>query len=369
MTTDKIKLRWYQQQIVDGIYKYWKNGLKRLLVFSCTRSGKTYLFSYMTKRANEKGNKVLILTNRKTLFKQTGNAIADFDIKPYFINADNKSLRYDYMTYLAMSQTLLRRLDKPEVIKLLKTIQLVVVDECHLSEFDKILNHPLIKDKFVIGVTGSPSRSGNMPELIDTYQQIVIGPYTAELEPEYCVPARVFETPIDMSGVSKNNNGDYNTDEAFQRFDSPTLYRGAVNNWLKYANGKITLTYCVNIIHAIKTCVAFNEAGVSCKFISSGKTKPKLKENPTKGDITKHRLACEDYEYYINNLHLSGEADDIINEWDRGEFLMLINVGILTFGFDNNKIECVLFNRATLSLPMFLQAVNRGGTPREGKDE
>lgn len=369
MTTDKIKLRWYQQQIVDGIYKYWRKGLKRLLVFSCTRSGKTYLFSYMAKRANEKGNKVLILTNRKKLFKQTGNAIHDFDIKPYLINADNKTVRHDYMTYLAMSQTLERRLNKPEIIKLIESIQLVVIDECHISSFDKILNNPLFKDKFLIGVTGSPIRSGSMPELIDTYQQIVIGPYTVELEPEYCVPARVFEVPIDMTGISKDNKGEFNQYETFQRFDSAKIYQGAVNNWKKYANGLTTIVYCVSILHAAKTCVEFNKAGVKCKFISSGKMKPKLSENPNKGAITKHRIAMEEWQFIQDHKHLTGDPEKVIQEWERGDFQMLINVDMLTFGYDNHKIKCVLFNRATNSVPMFLQAANRGGTPYEGKKE
>jgi superfamily II DNA or RNA helicase len=363
-----IKLRPYQQQIITGVKKYWKKGLKKLLVFSCTRSGKTVVFSFLAKQTNNNGKKVLILTNRKTLFTQTGNSITNFGIKPYRINAETKIIRDDHMTYLAMSQTFQNRLKKPEVIEWLKSIDLVVVDECHISIFDKVLQHPAFKDKFVLGFTGSPQRSGGMPELAEVYQQIVLGPYTVELEPTYCVPARVYETPVDMDGVSKNNLGEFDTGEMFQRFDSPKLYRGAVNNWNKYAKGLTTIAYCVSIIHALKTCIEFNKAGIKTKYISSGRVKPKMKDNPNKGDITRYNIALDEYNLIQENKHFTGDTEEIIQQWRDDEFQVLINVNILTFGFDEPKIKCVLFYRATLSIPLFLQAINRGGTPASGKD-
>lgn len=365
----KITLRPHQNTLIDGIQSAWRQGLKRLIAFLATRGGKTFVFSYLAKRANDNGKKVLILTNRKKLFSQTGNAIKDFGIDPYYINADTKTIRHDYMTYVAMSQTFVRRMKKPEVIKLINELTLIIADECHISEFDKILNHPLMKDKFVLGVTGSPKRDGQQPELGDTYQSIVIGAYTEDLEPKYCVPARVFEVPFDMDGIKKDFKGEFNNQETFQRFDSPKIYQGAVKNWLKHANGKVTLCYCVNILHAAKTCVQFVESGISCKFISSGKAKPKLSENPNKGDITKYNIALKEWEYIQDHKYLTGKAEDIINEWEVGGFTILVNVDMLTFGYDNVKIDCILVNRATNSIPLWLQVANRGGTPRPGKDE
>ena len=364
-----IILRSHQKSIIKDIRQYWKRGLKSMIVFLATRGGKTYIFSYMAKAANEKGNKVLILTNRKKLFSQTGNALADFDIHPYYISADTKSIRDDYKTYIAMSQTLQNRIKKPEFIKWFESISLICIDEAHLQDVGNILTNPLCKDKFILGFTGSPMRGGSQRELSEDYQQIVTGAYTAELEPKYCVPARVFEVPIDMDGVSKDNKGEFNNQETFARFDSPKIYQGAVKNWIKHAENKVTLCYCVNIIHAVKTCVQFNEMGIKCKFISSGRIKPKLSENPNKGAITKHRIASDEYNYIQNNLHLTGDPETIINEWESGEFNILINIDMLTFGYDNNKIDCILINRATNSIPLFLQMANRGGTPRPDKSE
>lgn len=363
-----IQLRPHQEKLIEGIQLNWRRKIKRILAFLCTRGGKTYCFIYLAKKTNENGKKVLILTNRKKLFTQTGNAIADFGIHPAYINDKTKRIRTDAMTYIAMVQTLIRRLEKPETIKFLESINLIVADECHISEFDKILNHPVMKGKYILGVTGSPSRQGQQPELSETYQQIVIGSYTADLEPIYCVPAKVYEVPVDMSGVSKNPDGEFNNYETFQRFDSPKLYQGAVNNWLKYANGLVTLCYCVSILHAAKTCVQFNESGIKCKFISSGKAKPKLPDNPNKGAITKHRIALEEYEYIQKYQHLTGDPETIIQEWERGDFTILVNCDMLTFGYDNNRIDCILINRATNSVPLWLQMANRGGTPRAGKD-
>jgi superfamily II DNA or RNA helicase len=365
-----IELRDYQQKIIDQCYLFLKQGLKRLMIFSCTRSGKTIVFTFIASNAIKKGNNVLIVTNRKKLLNQTGNVFKDFGLNPFFITAKSKKINEDSKCYVAMSQTLINRLKKEEYrIWISKKKPIVIIDEAHLCDVTKVIHDVLFNDLIVLGFSGSVIRSGKQRSFSDDgFQQIVQGPYTADLEPKHCVPARVFEVPIDLEGVSLKNDGDFNNNQLFERFDKPTKYKGAFLNWNKHAKDLITIGYCVSILHAVKTCLEFEKNGVKSMFISSGKNKPKLPLNPNKGQLTKYKIEKEEYEFIKNNSHLTGETNDIIKRWEKGEFKVLLNVDILTFGYDNPSIQCVIINFATKSIPKWLQAVNRGGTPKKGKN-
>lgn len=50
----------------------------------------------------------------------------------------------------------------------------------------------------------------------------------------------------------------------------------------------------------------------------------------------------------------------ILDRFSRGEFLVLNNCGVLTTGYDEPSIEVVIVNRATMSLPLWLQMCGRG---------
>lgn len=364
-----IHLRPYQQQLINGIYSNIKKGLKRLLIYAAMRSGKTYVFCYITSGAKKKGNKVLIITDRKVLFEQTNKSLKDFDLHPFYIKAGIKyPPKNGEQVFISTCIALENRLKKSEWREALKDIDIIIIDESHRQSFNYIFKDALFSNKLILGFTGSPIRSGNQTQLGDQYQQIVIGPNTKQLEKlGYSVPLRVFDYPSpDLTGITKDSNGEFNNYETFKRFDSPTLYSGVVENWQKICPGLCTMIYCVNIQHAVKTTEAFQKAGIDARFSTSSPIKPKEPISTKPAELTKYRIKKEEYEYYKYGFdRWAGKVED----WKAGLYPVLVNADMYTFGFDHPPMKCVVLNRATNSTALLLQMGLRGATPMECKTE
>ena len=63
------------------------------------------------------------------------------------------------------------------------------------------------------------------------------------------------------------------------------------------------------------------------------------------------------------------ERERILMRFKTGSLNCLINVGVLTTGFDYPALECVLIARSTMSLSLFYQMVGRGMRPLPGKED
>jgi len=363
-----ITLRPYQQKMVDGVTHYFNHGLKRLLVYGAMRCGKTIVFCYIAAGAKKKGNRVLIVTDRKVLFTQTSESLRAFDLHPFDIKAGIKHApKNGEQIMIATSVSLENRLKKTDWRRELSKIDIIIIDEAHRQSFNYIFDEPIFNNKLILGFTGSPIRTGKQTQLGDQYQQIVIGPNTQELEKlGYSVPLRVFDYPSpDMHDVKKDSQGEFNNYETYKKFDSPTLYSGVVDNWLKICPNVCTIVYCVNIVHAVKTCEAFNQKGIKARFITSAVSKPKeLQLGATKAQQTKYRIKKEAYDYYEYGANRwAGNVED----WKRGDYSVLVNCDIFTFGFDHPQLICGILNRATNSTALLLQMGLRPATPYNGE--
>jgi len=363
----EIKIRPYQKDVIGEVHNSWKKGNKHVLMQLPTGGGKTVCFSYMAQKASLKGNNILILTHRQELMGQTSGTLSNFHLNPKLIDAKTRHIP-ESNCYVCMTNSLRNRLRKDEWKKWFESISLVIIDEAHQQDFNWIFEIPSIKDKYVIGVTATPKRSNNQVELSKQYDDLVFGPDVQEMiNLGYLCTDKYYSVPVDMTGV-KTKGGDYDTDQMYSRYNKSELYSGVIDNWKRICPDTITLCFCVNIQHCINTCKAFNEAGVKAKFIVSDLAKPKLKSD-NKGDISLFTLKENEYQNYLVNFDLySGERRDVINQWERGDFKILINAGIATTGFDFPPIQTIIMNRSTTSDNLLLQIFGRGARISEGKE-
>jgi superfamily II DNA or RNA helicase len=297
----------------------------------------------------KRGKRALIITDRVELLTETGGTLQEFGIRAAEITAGMKTPPSDPVV-IAMSQTLRRRITKWN--EFFQSFNVVIIDEAHIQEFDAYRD-VWPSNTYVLGATATPMRWGKMRPLADMYDGIVVGPQVPELIRDgYLVPDRYFGVKMaDMSGVRMSNLGDYAENEMFQRYDKKELYTGAVDNWLRLVPDTMTLGFCVNIIHTVKTCEAFNRVGITARFLTSDPAP----ENP-------------DYEYWVDKKRIwSGDRAQIIEDWKAGKFPILLNAGILTKGFNVRNIETILVNRATVSVPLWLQILGRGSRIYPGK--
>ena len=319
-----ITLRPYQSEAIPLIRTSMATN-QRVIYRLDTGGGKTVIFSEMIRLATTKQSKILAITDRLELFKQTFDAIASANttISPQVIHAKSKMFDKRALCTVAMVETLSRRLNKG----LLEGYEpdLIIIDECHKGNFAKIMD--AFPDTRVIGFTATPIGKN----LHKYYDEIVENITIQELiEDNFLLPCKAFQMQDDFSDVAVKQ-GEFDNDQLFGHFDKPKLYSGVVDEYKKQCMGKKALVFNVNIEHAHNMNDEFNNAGIRSEVVTS-KT-PEI------------------------------ERERILSDYKAGRFMVLNNCSILTTGVDIPSIEVIIINRATLSLALWLQMNGRGGRP------
>ena len=367
-----IELYKYQDKFVNLIRKSLASGHKHLLCQSPTGSGKTVIFSVVTNKAIIKGNKVLIITDRVELLEQTSKTVSLFGSFPYYFKAGVKNINRERSVFIAMAQTLRNRIKLDEWYKFIQDdIKIVIIDEAHKQQFNYLFESGILKNKIVLGFTATPYRTGGMRQMGLDYEKIISGPSVKYLiQEEKLVNCDIYDCGSpDMSSVSMNRmKGDYNETQMFDVFNTSKLYKGLIKNYKKHTPDQKMLVFCCNINHAIKTTVKLNKEGFNAKFICSGVGLPKKPLNNDIAAQVRYRKRLKNFKYYKDKFKkYSGERTEIINGFKNNEFKILVNVDILTTGFDDPSIEVISLYRATMSLTLYLQMLGRGGRILKGK--
>jgi superfamily II DNA or RNA helicase len=275
-----------------------------------TGAGKTATFAEIVKMAAEKGTKVVVLTDRIELFKQTYSAI----------NRAGVSLPVVEMVETYNNKIKKGRVEEPE---------LIIADECHKANFTKIIQaFPFAR---VLGITATPVGK----HFHKVYQNLVAPIDIPELiAQEYLSPAKAFQMKGDFSDLEVKR-GEFTEQSQYIHFSSSVLFDGVIAEYKAKAKGSTVVFNC-NIAHTVEMTKAFNEAGIASECITS----------------------------------LTSDADRarILLSFELGLFQVLNNCGILTTGWDCPRVETIIVNRATMSLPLWLQMCGRGSRKYEGKE-
>lgn len=317
----------HQKKLVDAAARALVNH-DRVIFCSPTGSGKTVMFSDVIRRHIEKSlfNRVLVLTHRTELFAQTLKSVLRTGVHVETLMAGDR-VTCDHTRarcVLGMVETVKRRRADA-----LGAFTLIIVDEAHRADFEKVISSTRAK---VIGATATPISASKKKPLNTLYQNIVIGDQIPDL-----IEAGYLARPRHMKAVFDSNltkrGGEYTTESQYEALK--TEYENLVQLWAEYAFDRRTIVFCVNQDHTRETCDRFIAAGVRAEKILSG----------------------------------SKDRDGIIERFRSGDTQVLVNCEIATTGFDAPEIECVVLNRATASLPLYLQMVGRGSRVAAGKTD
>ena len=367
-----IELRPYQQETIEGIQNEFLSVKKHILVTAPTGSGKTIIFSFLTKKTIERNKKVCIFTNRTELLSQSGGSLNNIGVKPFLISAGSNYVSKDASVFVAMAQTVKRRIDQKYWLDFFKTIDLFIIDEVHLQDFNFLFESGILDEKFVLGFTATARRTGKQRQLGIDFESVVSTITIKELiEMGFLVRDDYYGCSIpDLSKVGYDKmKGDYKEKDLFNSFNSKKLYAGVIRNWQNICPNTKTLVFCCNVEHSIRTCREFNEAGIKAKFLVSPVSKPKYPKELNDGSITIYNEKIELYELYCKSfIEMSGDRDTILKEFKNGEFSVLVNTNILCAGYDEPSIETIIINRATCSVSLWLQMIGRGSRIFPGKE-
>lgn len=319
-------LRPYQQDAFNEC-REWLRKYLRVLLCSPTGSGKTVTFAAIARSAVDSGRTVMIVCHRTELIGQTTAKLRDYGLNPTIIAPGHKQLVNS--CYVASIDTLVRR-QAPE-------LDLLIIDECHIQRFDKIIQPGGIYCNVrCIGVTATPVRPYKH-SLHHLYSKMISTVQVQDLiDIKFLVPARTISLEIDTSNIIEKFNAetgeyDYDTTEVFKRFNKPEVYAGTIDQYMQYAKGTKALCFCVNVEHSKKMAAEFNAAGISAMHID--------------GSTPKHMRKM------------------IMADHQKGIFDVLCNCGIATTGYDDPTVLTIIVARATMSLALWLQICGRGARP------
>lgn len=320
-----IQLYPFQQQAVSDLREAYREHTRILLV-APTGSGKSVMFSHIIAATVAKGKRVLCLSDRVEIFEQNTKHIAKHNIAICKVSAKSTAIYRDAMLFVGMVETFNRRIKQFASIK----FDLIVLDEGHKSCYFKVLDaYPNTK---TLSCTATPKN----PKLHLYYTKIVQSIDIPELiDQGFLSPCKGYAMQDDFSDLVAGGEDGITEKSNFAHFNKSKLYQGCVEQWRKVADGKRTIVFCINIAHSVETTKAFNEAGIKA--------------------------------YCVHSKTPEAERNWVISEHRRGAFPVLINSNVLVAGYDDPAIECIVFNRATGSLPFWLQGCGRGSRIMPGK--
>ena len=328
-----MELREYQKEILGKIRHEFAKGNNRVIAQLPTGAGKTVVFTEIAKRTIMRGNSVLVITNRKELLQQAGNTFKKFELMPEFLTSKTKILSSGHL-YVGMSETIKRRLHRKDYVSFLNRFTLIIIDEVHLQNFDK-LYETINNNQFLLGVTATPYRKGNKINPLSKFFDVLIEGIKIKqlIDLGYLSKPKVYGMPIDLSKV-KLKNGEFDPNEIDKLYEEKKVYAGVIDNYKRLTPNTKALLFSAKVETSLKICEKLNNAGISAKHIDA---------------TTKER-------------------DQILKEFTQNKFKILCNVGILTFGYDCPSVETIILYRATMSLPLYLQMCGRGSRIYPGKE-
>ena len=193
----------YQLADLNRIFEVFDNSPENynLLYQLPTGGGKTVIFSEIVRRYIQNHNKkVVILTHRIELCKQTSKMLSGFDVKNKVINSKVKELpdQDQYKCFVAMVETLNNRLNDKKLN--LEDIGLVIIDEAHYNSFRKLFK--FFEKCLILGVTATPLSSNIKLPMKDNYDKLIVGDDISTLiKNGFLANAELYNFDVELNGL------------------------------------------------------------------------------------------------------------------------------------------------------------------------
>ncbi|CAN5380437.1 DEAD/DEAH box helicase family protein [soil metagenome] len=329
-TINEKQLYAYQEKAIEEILNRLERHSSRynLLYQLPTGGGKTVIFSEIARRyILATGKKVMILTHRVELCGQTARMLSEFGVTNKVIDSAVKEMPVpnDFMCYVAMVETLNNRL-RDKILDL-DDIGLMIVDEAHYNSFVKLLQ--FYEKGMVLGVTATPLSSNINIRMRDNYDELIVGESISSLiETGFLAKATTYHYHVGLTSLKVGRSGDYTVSSSERLYNNLVMQDKLLSAYREKGIGKKTLIFNNGIATSLYVYASFREAGYEIK--------------------------------HLDHSHTARERKEILQWFKEKPGAILTSVSILTTGFDEPTIECIILNRATKSLTLYFQMIGRG---------
>jgi len=347
------KLRDYQQQTVQAVLHYFRRQSEPAVVVLPTGAGKSLVIAELARLAK---GRVLVLAHVKELVEQNHSKYQQYGLTASIYAAGLGRKETSDQVVFASIQSVARNLDAFSA-----SFSLLVIDECHRvpqdedSSYRQVINHlqqqnPGIK---ILGLTATPFRLG----LGFIYQYHSRGLVRSEeprffrfcifelpirylLDQGFLTPAKVLDAPLlsyDFSGLKPTAAGYFREDELAEVINSakrvtPQIIQ-QVQHYAKTRRG--VMIFAATSAHA-REVLSYLPAGEAALILA---TTP------------------------------ATERHQLLTAFKAQQLKYLVNVAVLTTGFDAPHVDLIAILRPTESVSLYQQIVGRGLRLAPGKTD
>lgn len=336
-----IRLRDYQESAKRAIFDEFRR-VKSTALIMATGLGKTVVFGEIAKQVQRKTQKpVLVLAHRSELIEQTAEVLRGFDLKPLIEQGEQRAHFAEAHGAIVASVQSLSQFERLKQFPK-DYFSLVITDECHHSVaeiYRRIYAH--FDSTKHLGVTATPLRSDNIG-LKNIFQSVAFQYDIARgIKDGWLCPIKGKQIRVDGLELDqiKLSGGDFSQKELDEMLMRDRVLQRMVIPTLENVGERQTIVFTQSVGHCKAIADAFNRsAGRNVAVAVDGKT-------PTI------------------------ERQERINAFRRGEAQFIVNVGVLTEGFDYPPTAAIALFRPTKSLGLLAQMVGRGTRKADGKTD
>ena len=346
-----LSLRPRQVECLESIRNEYLAGCYQQLVVAATGIGKAVILANIKRHmADLLPGKMLVFAHREELIAQLIATLQEWnpDLK---VGKEMANEYADTECDIVVSCNASIGRDGAKRLERFGGFDVVVCDEAHHSIASTYLNvfeqTGVLKPhstRLLVGFTATPKRKNlkrtkkeqavletedeDLLQLKSVYKKIVFSyPIRKAIKEGWLVPLRgyVLKTRVDLSNI-KTTAGDYQQDELENTVNTPERNAAIANAWRKDCEGRQTVAFCVQIQHAKDMAAAFRSLGVNAEAVWG--VDP---DRATK--LAKHKAK---------------------------EITILCNAQLLTEGYDDWQVSCIIDAAPTKSPTKYTQCIGRG---------
>lgn len=356
-----MKLRYYQEKAIAAVWDHVRTRQDNPVVVIPTGGGKTPVIAKLCQDVVGWSGRVACVTHVKELIKQNfdhlSGLIPDSHIGVYSAGLESRDT--DRPITVAGIQSIYNRAEE------FGKLDVVIVDEAHRIPEDgegmyrtflqgiKAVNPRAV----LIGLTATPYRmgSGMLCKSESLLNKVVYEIGVRELIVKGFLSPLKSKATAERTDLSKVTvrGGEYVPRElqAAMMEDEYKVANACLEIVTKTEDRRSVLVFCTGVDHAKTVAKYLQEIEANNAYSASGGSQ----------EATKVRMIFGDTDSY--------ERAQTIADFRSGRVKYLVNVDVLTTGFDAPGVDCVAILRPTLSPGLFYQMVGRGFRIADGKKD
>lgn len=335
-------LRPYQSAAEKSLWKYiYDNPNKHPLVVAPVAAGKSLMIAEFIKSVHKQfpRTRVVLLTHVKELLQQDAEELfeqyVECDVGFYCAGLNQKKLHND-VTFASIQSV------HNKIGNFNRIPEIIIIDECHLISHKAETRYRTFIDSVlainpncrVIGYTGTPFRSDT--GRLDKGEGKLFDGIAYEIEMSFMIEQGYWAKPVcpdiafkmDTTGVGMRG-GDYIEGQLEKAINTKEINKTCVEELIEVGKDrKKWLVFTAGIQHANDVAEELSEHGISVAVVT-GKTPAK-------------------------------ERKQILKDYKAGVYRALVNVAVLTTGYNEPTIDLLCFMRPTRSPVLYIQIVGRG---------